>query len=59
MKGFSLNTQQFDLIQQDINKISTVLYMAKRVKATDLHYLLKLLHISKGRRIHSIKMMDF
>lgn len=41
MKDFSLNTQQFDLIQQDINKISTVLYMAKRVKATDLHYLLK------------------
>lgn len=59
MKDFSLNTQQFDSIQRDTNKISIVLYMAKKVIVIGLHYLLKLLHILKGQKIHSTKMMGF
>lgn len=41
MKDFSLNIQQFDSIQLDTNKISTVLCMVKKVTVIDHHYLLK------------------
>lgn len=41
MQDFSLNTLQFDLILQDISKISIVLCMVKIVTIIDLHYLLK------------------
>lgn len=58
-QDFSLNTLQFDLIPQDISKISIVLCMARIVTIIDLHYLLKLLYKLKGQKIHSIKMKDF